>query len=89
MDETSLVEKIGLICENFGEEFSKGNYFVADNVKFKAYGFDELKRVRVIEGKEQVFNYVNLRGKEFYTDFRGEKWKDFVKEYWDLLNKKF
>ncbi len=89
MSETSLIEKIGLICENFGEKFSKGRYFVADNIKFKTYGFDKLKRVQVVEGDEMVFNYINFKGKEFYTDFRGERWKNFVEEYWNLLNKDF
>ncbi|HKL23547.1 MAG TPA: hypothetical protein VJ895_02235 [Candidatus Nanoarchaeia archaeon] len=89
MDETSLIEKIVSICENFGEKFSKGNYFIADNVKFKSYGLEEIKRVQVVEGDKRVFNYVNFGGKEFYTDFKGERWKDFVKEYWNLLNKKF
>jgi hypothetical protein len=89
MREKFLVEKIGLICENFGEKFSKGYYFVTDNVKFKTYGLDELKRVRVIEGNNQVFNYVNLRNREFYTDFIDGKWKDAVKEYWGLLNREY
>jgi hypothetical protein len=89
MDEANLIEKIGLICENFGEKFSKGYYFVADNVKFKTYGLDKLKRVRVIEGKNQVFNYLDLRGKEFYTDFIDGKWGDVVNEYWTLLNREY
>ena len=89
MGEESLIEKIGLICENFGEKFSKGHYFVADNVKFKTYGLDGIKRIKVVEGKNQVFNYVNLRGNEFYTDFIKGKWRDTVKEYWGFLNRKY
>ena len=91
MEEKNLVDKIKDICEEFGEEFSKGHYLVVNYVKFKYFHKVENKneRIRIVEGRKKVFDYIKFRGEDKFDITREIYWKKVVDEYYHLMNRNF
>jgi hypothetical protein len=90
MGENFSSKNIELICKHFGEKFSKGYYFVANNIKFKVYGFDKIKRRKVIEGDEKVFDEVFLKGEYLFGEIKFQgNWQSVIQEYYNIMKREY